>query len=116
MSSSSCFDRLSMRACLNIRVAAHFLICARCRQRSIPGRTDILGIARQGPGLEAWRLRPESLLARRQFTLRQLHIHGASLGVDHDDVAIPDEADRTCIRGFRPDMADTKAAGGTGET
>src|SRR5476649_130780 len=95
---------------LNIRVAAYFLVGARCRQSTVARRTDILGITRQRTGLEARRLGPERLAALRQFGVRQFHIHDALFGIDHYDVAVLDQTDGPHVGSLRPDMADAQSA------
>src|SRR5581483_11867036 len=50
-----------------------------------------------------------------EFCVAQFYVKGSDDGVDLDDVAIPEQADRPANGGFRPDMADTEAAGGAGE-
>src|SRR5581483_2852852 len=95
---------------LDIRVTAHFLIRAGCGERPLTGRANILDVPRQRAGLVARWLWLERFSAVRQLGFRQLHIDGALFGIDGDDVAIFDEADGAHVGGFRPDMADAKAA------
>ena len=45
-----------------------------------------------------------------EFLVGQFNVDGALDGVEHDDVAVADEADRTADGSFRPDMADAEAA------
>src|SRR3546814_17489778 len=54
-------------------------------------------------------------LARGQLVVRQLDVQGPLLGVDDDDVALLQQADRAAERPLRPDVADAEAARGAGQ-
>src|SRR5262249_10559201 len=47
---------------------------------------------------------------------RELHIELALLDVDHDDVAVPQRADRSALGGLGRNVADHEAVGCAGET
>src|ERR1700730_3156243 len=73
-------------------------------------------------GILPQRTRRMLCLARRPFvfTSRQLggaqfYVKSSTDGVDFDDIPIPEQPDRPADGGFRPDMADAEAAGGTGK-
>src|ERR687897_443995 len=55
-------------------------------------------------------------LARFPLRVGQPHIERAVLGIEFNDIAIAQKPDRPARRGFRPNMADAKAARGAGET
>src|SRR6185437_9199045 len=69
----------------------------------------------QGARLIVVLARLPGLAPRRQLGIAELDIERARLGIDGDDVAVAQQADRAADRRFRADMADAEAAGGTRE-
>src|SRR5829696_6229917 len=51
-----------------------------------------------------------------KLRVRKLHIEGAVLSIQLDNVTIMEKSDRTTDGRFRPDMADAEAARGAGKT
>jgi hypothetical protein len=54
-------------------------------------------------------------LALGELLVAQIYVKSTGDGVDLDDVAILEQPDRAADGGFRPDMADAEATGGSGE-
>src|SRR3954451_1210535 len=50
-----------------------------------------------------------------EFRLGQFYVKCSDLGVDFDDVAVPQQRDRTTHSRFRPDMADAETSGSPGK-
>src|SRR5688572_2808830 len=85
------------------------------RYRALGGRADGLGVFPDRAGLVVVGAGLPGLAALLQLGLGQAHIERALVGVDVDDVAVLDQADRAADRRLRPDMADAEAAGTAGE-
>src|ERR1700761_5859585 len=51
----------------------------------------------------------------RELCVAQFYVKGSVDGIDLDDVAVLQQADRSAHGRFRSDMADAEAAGGAGE-
>jgi hypothetical protein len=54
-------------------------------------------------------------LTLSELRVGQLYVKCPDIGVDLDDIAVPQQRDRAANRGFRSDMADAEPAGGAGE-
>src|SRR2546430_17067674 len=83
--------------------------------RPVHRRPDLLGILPQRTRRMVSRARGPFGLAFCQFGVGQFYVKGTDLGVDLDDVAVPQQPDRAANGRFRPDMPDAEAAGGAGE-
>src|SRR6185369_6909086 len=79
-------------------------------------RTDGLRITPKRAGLVVVDPRLPLLAPLGQLPLRQLDVQHALARVDHDDIAVLEQADRPADRSFGADMADAKAARTTGKT
>ena len=100
---------------LDIRIALFLVRTARMGHGPIHRRPNLLGIfpqrTRRMVGLSGLPFgSPFSELG-----VGQLYVKSSDIGVDLDDVTILQQGDRAADRRFRPDMADTEAAGGARE-
>src|SRR5579885_1012280 len=99
----------------DVRIAIRFGSAARMGDGALERVADLLGVFPQIARRVAVLARLPLTLALGEFLGRQLDVERALLGVDLDDVAVADEADRPADRRFRADMADAEAARRAGE-
>src|SRR2546430_1611559 len=100
---------------LDVRITLFLVRTARMGYGPIHRRPNLLGIfpqrTRRMVGLSGLPFgSPFS-----EFGVGQLYVKSSDIGVDLDDVTILQQGDRAADRRFRPDMADTEAAGGARE-
>src|SRR3546814_2045717 len=79
------------------------------------GRADGRRVAPDGARLVVVAARLPLGFARGQLVVGQLDVERALLGIDGDDVAVLEQADRAADRRLRPDVADAEAARGARE-
>src|SRR3954470_348465 len=99
----------------DVGVAVRFSRTTGMRHRTLLGITHKLRIFPESTRLEVMLTRRPALTALGQLVIRQLDCDGAGFGVDRDDVAVLQQADRAANGRFRTDMADAEATGSAGE-
>src|SRR5215469_14813810 len=109
-------DRLDLDILdLDIGVYMGLRFASRMGDGALLGVAHRLGVAPERPRLVVMAARLPRLAALGQLALAEIDLERALLGVEADDVAVLQQADRAAHRRLRPDMADAEAAGGTGE-
>src|SRR5215469_97555 len=108
-------DAMPADAALDIRINMGLPLAARMRDGALLRIPDGLSIAPESTRLIVMAPRLPGLAALGELGIGEVDAERPLLGVEADDVAIPDQADRPAHRRLRPDMADAEAAGGAGE-
>src|SRR5262245_51365711 len=85
------------------------------RDRAAPGRPDLTRILGENARRVDRLARLPRGLAPGQLIGGKLDVDHALLRVDHDDIAVAQEADRPGVRRLGPDMPDAKPARRAGE-
>src|SRR5439155_23730448 len=98
-----------------IGVADAFVLSSRMGHCAGYGRTNLLRIFPQRASSIAMLARLPVLFTARKFLNCDIRIQPSGLGIDGDDVAVLQEANRAAELGFGANMADAKTAGGAGE-
>src|SRR4051794_27673736 len=99
----------------NVRIALFLVRAAWMGYGPSHCRPNLLGIFPERTRRVISRARAPFGFALRELCIAQFYVKGSDDGVDLDDVAVLQQADRSAHRRFRPDMADAEAAGGAGE-
>src|SRR6516225_9667654 len=105
----------AMSAPLDIRIDMGLPLAAGMSDGPLLRIPHGLSIAPEGARLIVMAPRLPGLAALGELAIAEVDGERPLLGVEADDVAIPDQADRPAHRRLRPDMADAEAAGGAGE-
>src|SRR6185312_17097325 len=100
---------------LNVRIDMRLGLGARMGHGALLGVADRLRVFPQRARLVVVAARLPRLAARRQLGVAELDGDGPGLGVDRDDVAVAQQADRAADRRLGPDMADAESARRAGE-
>src|SRR4051794_16096394 len=89
---------VTLARALNVRIARLLGSPARMGDGAMQRIADLLGVFPDVTGLDIVLVRLPSLAALVELGRRHLHIDGAGLSVDLDDVAVADQRDRTADR------------------
>src|SRR5438552_8368894 len=100
---------------LNVRIARFLGRPAGMGHGAVARGPDLLGVFPQISGGEFGTSRLPGFCPRIELCFRQLDVEDAFIGIEHDEVTIVQQPDRTADRGLRPDMAYAESARSAGK-
>src|SRR5256885_1987253 len=95
---------------LNVRIARFLGRPAGMGHGAVARGPDLLGVFPQISGGEFGAARPPGFCPRIELGFRQLDVEDTFVGIEHDDIAVEQQPDRTADHGLWSDMAAAESA------